>query len=227
MYPTILLGAGGHAKVVIEILRETHRYRPVGCLGQPPEGCQELIGVPVLGNDDLLGDLRRQGIEHAFVAIGDNRLRQLLIDKVRRAGFQLVNAISRQASVSASAVLGEGIAIMPGAHVGTETRLEDGVILNTRSVVDHDGVLGECVHIGPGAILAGSVTVGAQAFVATGSSVIPHMRIGARSIVGAGSVVVRDIPADVVAYGSPALARRPLGASAPPVSVTSKMRRAG
>ncbi len=83
MYPTILLGAGGHAKVVIEILRETHRYRPVGCLGQPPEGCHDLLGVPVLGNDDLLGDLHRQGIEHAFVAIGDNRLRQLLIDKVR------------------------------------------------------------------------------------------------------------------------------------------------
>lgn len=226
MEPTIVLGAGGHAKVIIEILRESAAYQPIGCLGQMPENCHDLLGVPILGNDDQLDVIRARGIQYAFVAIGDNRVRQMLIERVRRAGFRLAQAISPRATISPSAQLGDGVAIMPGAHVGTETRLGEGVIVNTRAVVDHDGLLGSCVHIGPAAALAGCVHVGEQAFIATGSSVIPHRRIGARTIVGAGSVVVRDLPSDVVAYGSPARPQRSLTPATSTTSCSSKLRMA-
>lgn len=226
MEPTIVLGAGGHAKVIIEVLRESGAYRPIGCLGHVPESCHDLLGVPVLGDDEQLDAIRARGVQYAFVAIGDNRVRHLLIERVRRAGFRLAQAISPRATVSPSAQLSDGVAVMPGAHVGTETRLGEGVIVNTRAVVDHDGCLEACVHIGPAAALAGNVHVGEQAFVATGSSVIPHMRIGARTIVGAGSVVVRDLPSDVVAYGSPARAQRSLSPASSATSCSSKLRMA-
>ncbi len=226
MEPTIVLGAGGHAKVIIEVLRESGAYQPVGCLGQLPESCHDLLGVPVLGNDDQLDAIRARGIQYAFVAIGDNRVRHLLIERVRRAGFRLAQAISPRATISPSAQLGDGVVVMPGAHVGTETRLGDGVIVNTRAIVDHDGRLENCVHIGPGAALAGNVHVGELAFIATGSSVIPHMHIGARTIVGAGSVVVRDLPSDVVAYGSPARPQRTLTPASSATSSSSQLRMA-
>ena len=213
MQKTIVLGSGGHAKVVIEILREVGLYEPVGCVALCPPENHELLGVPYLGSDDDLTAIWQQGTRCAFVAIGDNHLRQVLLDRVRQIGFQIATAVSRSACVSPSARLGRGIAIMPGSIVGADSTVGEGSILNTKASVDHDGALGKCCHIGPGATLAGNVQVGDLAFIATGSTVIPDVGIGPNSIVGAGSVVVRDVPADVVAYGVPAETRRTIGGS--------------
>ena len=206
----LFLGSGGHAKVIIEILRDAGLYEPVGCAAPNASTGSSLLGVPILGNDDCLAELRQLGIGCAFVAGGDNRLRQRLMRRVLELGFELAHAVSPSAIISPSARLGAGIAIMPGTSIGPDTEVADGVIVNSHASVDHDGVLGECCHIGPGATLAGCVTVGPQAFVATGSSVIPGVTIGDGSLVGAGSVVVRDIPPHVIAYGTPARCQRAL-----------------
>lgn len=210
MQKTVILGSGGHAKVVVELLRSAGVYEPVGCVGPPTESSDCIAGVPWLGDDGCLPELLRDGIGCAFVGLGDNALRHRLMTHVIQLGFELASAISCSASISAAARLGRGIAVMPQANIGPDATLDDGVIVNSGASVDHDGILGKCSHLGPGATLAGFVRLGHQAFVATGASVIPNIQVGDRSVIGAGSVVVRDIPPDVIAFGTPARVRRTL-----------------
>lgn len=214
MQPTVILGSGGHAKVVVELMREAGLYEPIGTVGPCPLANAETVAdLPYLGDDADLPSILESGVRWAFVALGNNLLRDALLQRVSELGFLLANAVSRSASISPSAQLGRGLAIMPGAVVGAETRIADGCIVNTNAAVDHDGKLDRCCHLGPGATLAGNVHVGAMAFVATGSSVIPAVSIGENTLIGAGSVVVRDIPARVVAYGVPATIRREFDAT--------------
>jgi UDP-perosamine 4-acetyltransferase len=198
----ILLGAGGHAKVVIEILQangETVDYCVSGTLG--PDTC---AGVSVLEGDEHLPLLRQRGYCRAFVAIGSNASRQRMADVVRRVGFQLINAISPHAVISPSVRLGGGIAVMAGAVINAASVIDDLVIINTGATIDHDCHIGSGAHIGPQCALAGKVTVGEGTFLGTGAKAIPGIQIGRRGTVGAGAVVIRNIPDGAVAVGVPA-----------------------
>jgi UDP-perosamine 4-acetyltransferase len=198
-----MLGAGGHAKVCIELLRAQPRYELVGLLDADPRP-RSVLGVPVLGPDDRLADLRRGGVKLGFVALGDNRARLAAAARLAQHGIALVNLISPNATLSPSAVLGRGIAVMAGAVINAETRISDLAIVNTRASVDHDGDIGEASHLCPGSTLAGRVTIGRLALIGTGSSAIPGITVGENTLVGAGSCIVRDIPANSVAFGVPA-----------------------
>jgi UDP-perosamine 4-acetyltransferase len=198
----VVLGAGGHAKVVIEILRangETVDYCVSGT-----HGAETCVGVSVLEGDEHLPTLRQKGYCRAFVAIGSNAIRQRVADVVRRVGFQLINAISPHAIISPSVRLGVGIAIMAGAIINAASVIADLVIVNTGATIDHDCRIGRGVHIAPQCTLAGNVIVGEGAFLGTGATAIPRMQIGRRATVGAGAVVIRNIPDGAVAVGVPA-----------------------
>jgi UDP-perosamine 4-acetyltransferase len=203
MKKLIILGSGGHAKVVIDIFLSGSEYEIVGCLATNPK-TPEILGIPIIGNDDLLPDLYAQGIDHAFIAIGDNQLRKYLTHQVKKLGFQFPNAISPSATVSSSVKLGTGIAIMAGAVIQTDTFIGDQTIINTLASVDHDGRIANYVHIAPGCHLAGCVSIGEGTFLGLGSNVINDLTIGNWSILGAGTVVVKDIPDFVLAMGVPA-----------------------
>jgi UDP-perosamine 4-acetyltransferase len=200
--PVIILGAGGHAKVVIELLRGSG-YSVAGLLDADTTQ-RSVLGAPVLGDDTMLAKLRAEGITCAFVAIGDNSLRAGLGSMLNRMDFALVNAISLAASISPSARIGEGVAIMAGSVINAEAWIGDFTIVNTGAVVDHDCVLDTACHLGPRAALAGGVTVGREAFLGVGVSATPKVSIGAGSLVGAGAAVVCDIPPGVLAIGVPA-----------------------
>jgi UDP-perosamine 4-acetyltransferase len=202
--PVLILGAGGHAKVVIELLRARSDAFSIAGLLDTDGSRRSVLGVRVLGSDDQLGPLRRAGLKHAFVARGDNRTRHAGLERLSKHGFELVNAVSPAAIVSASAVLGRGIAVMAGAVINADSRIADLAIINTRASVDHDGSIGEAAHVCPGCSLAGRVTIGRMAFIGTGSSAIPGVTVGENSVIGAGSCIVRNIPANSVAFGVPA-----------------------
>ena len=204
----VVIGAGGHAKVVIDCLRHAG-WNVIGCTDADPTP-RSCAGVPVLGTDDMLESLRDQGVAHAFCALGANGLRERVGRKLHDLGFSLPSYQGPGAIVSSTVRIGAGVAIMPGAVVNIDTVIGDFAIINTNANVDHDGVIGRAVHIGPGAALAGEVTVGDRTFIATGSAVIPQRVIGSDTIVGAGSVVVRDLPSGVVAFGNPARIQRTL-----------------
>jgi UDP-perosamine 4-acetyltransferase len=197
----IVVGAGGHAKVCIELLQAAGR-QVAYCVGQSETAL--CVGVPVLAGDEHLARLRQEGYTDVFVAIGANALRRRLASAAQALGYTLVNAISPRAVVSPSARLGAGIAIMAGAVVNAEAEIGDLVIINTGATVDHDCRLGPGVHIAPQCGVAGNVTIGAETFLGVGCKVVPGVRIGDNVLIGAGGVVVHDIPAATRAVGVPA-----------------------
>ncbi len=203
----IILGAGGHGKVVFDILRRANTHRAIGFL----DADTSLLGVrvsglPVLGSVNLLPRLRAQKVKGAIVAIGDNRARRSYARLVEEAGLQLISAIHPNASVSPTATIGRNVVIAAGAVVCPDARIADSVILNTACVVDHECEIGDAVHICPAAALAGRVHVEPGAFVGLGARVIQCVRIGENAVVGAGAVVLRDVPADTTVVGVPAKA---------------------
>ena len=198
----IVIGAGGHAKVCIELLHAMGS-EVAYCVGgaDSPDTC---LGVPVLKGDSHLLELRKQGYSRIFVAVGGNAVRQRLGNTALQLGYNLVNAISPQSVISPSARLGVGIAVMAGAVVNAEAVIEDLAIINTCACVDHDCRIGRGVHIAPQCGLAGNVTVGAGSFLGIGCKVIPEIRIGDNVTIGAGGVVISDIDNETRAVGVPA-----------------------
>lgn len=199
----VVLGAGGHAKVVIETLEEEGRYRIAGCTCPGGVG-PALLGYPILGGDDVLARLREEGIEYAIAAIGDNAIRRRVSLWVRELGFRLASAVSSRAAVSRHASVGEGTLVVRGAIVNAGATVGDGVIINTGATVDHDCVVGSYAHVAPGVHLAGHVCVGEGALVGVGACVLPGVRIGAWARVGAGAAVIADVPEGATVAGVPA-----------------------
>jgi UDP-perosamine 4-acetyltransferase len=206
MIDTLIIGAGGHGKVVLDILRSGDQYRAVGFVDADPKLTGTKVGgLPVFGAVHQLSRLiHQQRIGAAIIAIGDNRARSSYARAVDDARLPLINAIHRSAVVSPTATLGRNVVIAATAVVCTETRLGDFVIVNTGASVDHECELGSAVHICPGARLAGRVRVDANAFIGLGANVIQCLRIGAGATIGAGAVVLQDLPAGATAVGVPA-----------------------
>ena len=208
----VILGAGSHARVVLDCLRALGRGDDVlGMIevdGDRKRWGRRLDGCLVLGGLDRLRLARRIGVEDAVLGYGENLKRETLLKAAKRAGLALPAIIHPDASVSPRAVLGEGSVILAGAVVVTGARLGAGVIVNTGATVDHDVRLGRSVHVAPGAHLAGTVRVGDRAWIGLGSCVKEGIRIGADAVIGAGAAVVRNVPKGLTVVGVPA---RPIG----------------
>lgn len=201
----VILGAGGHAKVVIEAFRAAGDHVAY-CLGGPSDP-ESLLEVPVIRDEAELPRLKEGGFRRGFVAIGANKVRDRLARKLEDAGFELVSVVHPRAWFSPSARMGRGVVVMAGAVVNACATIGDLAIINTGATVDHDCVIGRAVHVAPQCGLAGCVTVGDGAMLGVGTKVIPGIRIGADATVGAGSVVVRNINDAALAMGVPAKVR--------------------
>jgi len=199
----IIIGAGGHAKVIIDIFKSMKKYEIVGVTSSDTSK-KAISGIPILGDDSILNDLFKQGVKNAFVAIGDCKLRNKIFDNACKIGFNLVNAISPATNISSTVKIGSGVAIMPGVSINVDSVIEDNVIINTNASIDHDNIIKKSVHIAPGCNLAGNVTVEEGAFLGIGCKVIPKIIIKKWAIIGAGSVIIKNIPANITALGVPA-----------------------
>ena len=202
------LGAGGHAKVVIDTLRLLGCYELVGLLDSERELWNtDVLGIPVLGDDGLLPKLWEQGVRHAFIGLGGaakTEPRRRLFCMARKYGMTIVDAIHPSAVVAQSAEIGHGPTILANAVVNADARLGDNVTINTGAIVEHECVIGNNVHVATGARLGGGVIVGNGSHIGLGASVRQDIRIGENAIVGAGAVVVKDVPDGVVVVGVPA-----------------------
>lgn len=206
MERVVIVGAGGHARVVLDCLRRAGRFEVAGFLDPRCVG-QSIEGVPVLGGDELLAKLPSEGIGLAIIgigSIGDNSLRRRLFEQGRAAGLQFVNAVHPSAVVADSVVLGSGVAIMAGAVVNAGTMLGDNSIVNTGAIVEHDCVVAAHAQIAPGAVLCGGASIGIAAHVGAGATILQGVTIGDSAVIGAGSVVLADVAARTVAAGVPA-----------------------
>lgn len=202
------IGAGGHSKVVIEILLERPDIKIVGLLDTNPSLFDaEVMGIPVLGDDSVLPELFARGVTHAFLGVGaitDMSVRKRLHNSVLGHGMELLTVIHRAAHVSISSRIGRGVMLGAGAIVNVDAVLGDSVIVNTGAIVEHDCAVGSYVHVASGAVLAGGVEVGDGTFVGAGSVVLQCVRIGSGVVIGAGSVVTRDVEDGMTVMGVPA-----------------------
>lgn len=214
--PLVLVGAGGHAKAVIEVVRAEGRFALAGLVASGPAPAR-LLGAPVLGGEEVLPRLRAEGIAWAFAAVGDNAARERIGARLLAMGFRLATPAHPSAVLAASALVGEGAVVMARAAVGADARVAGLAIVNTAAVVEHDGFVGAAAHVAPGAVLAGGVRVGARALVGVGTAVRPGVLVGEDAVVGAGAAVVADVPAGATVAGVPARPlRRSSGADARP-----------
>jgi sugar O-acyltransferase (sialic acid O-acetyltransferase NeuD family) len=206
-----IYGAQGHAKVVAEILR-LNNYRIRGFIDglSPSRVGEDFCGSTVLGGDKVLEDLIRSEVKNVVVAFGDNRLRLQVAHRLGRMGFHLLTALHPSAICASDARIGPGTVVAAGAVVGPSSLVGSNAILNTQSSVDHDCIVGDGAHVGPGAVISGVVEVGECAWIGAGAVVSDHKRIGADAVAGAGAVVVRDVPEAVVVIGVPARIARPV-----------------
>lgn len=202
--PVIVLGGGGHAKVVIDVLhvqgRQVLGYCDLNQNGLP------ILGVPRLGSEEAIFQLANEKVRliNGIGSIKPGSLRSDVYARFASKGYLFDQLIHPSAVVTADVVLDTGVQIMarvvlqPGSRIGMNT------IINTGVSVDHNCVVGSHVHIAPGVVLCGDVQVGDGAHIGAGATVIQGISIGAKSMVGAGAVVVDDVPAEATVVGIPA-----------------------
>src|SRR3989338_6725237 len=223
----LILGGGGHAGVVIDSLRASGLAAPHGVLDANRALWGKAIsGVPVLGGDDLLPRLMRQGIAHFVTGvggIGDNSPRRRLFELGLAHGLIPLTVRHPSAVCSPSATIGRGSVFNPAAVVNAGAVIGVNVILNTGAIVEHDCVIGDHVHIATGAKLAGTVCVGAAAHIGAGATVRQCLTVGEGAIVGAGAVVVKDVEPWTVVVGVPARVLKTCRGLGPHRAVTSPM----
>ena len=207
MKPIVIIGASGHAKVVIDLVEQFGELKIIGLVdSDKPEGL-EWFGYKVLGSEsDISSLMSRFGFEAGFVAIGDNWIRHLVVDKIRAAvpDFPFVSSIHPSASLGRGVRVGCGTVIMAGATINSDSVIGDFCIVNTNASLDHDNELEDYVSVAPGVVTGGNVRVGRFSALSLASAVIHGRSVGSHTVVGAGALVLQDIPGHSVAWGTPA-----------------------
>jgi sugar O-acyltransferase (sialic acid O-acetyltransferase NeuD family) len=199
----LILGAGGHAKVIIETARRCG-YVPTAVFDDD----ESLFGTEVSGVTvtNTIKSLAADTEAKAIIAIGSNRVRKLIAEKFKKMSW--ITLLHPNAYICSSTRVGEGSLVCAGVVIQPDAVIGNHVIINTGAKVDHDCNIENYCHICPGAILAGGVKIKEGTMVGTGSSIIPLKSVGSWSTIGAGSVVVKDIPAKSRAWGVPAKVRQ-------------------
>jgi sugar O-acyltransferase (sialic acid O-acetyltransferase NeuD family) len=202
----IIVGAGGHAQVVADILHcmrlAGHDIHLIGYLDDATHlHAKTILDAPVLGPINLLAAIEHDGL---VVAIGDNAVRSRFFEKYKAEGEQLIVAKHPASLVSADVSIGAGSMICAGVVINTGSLIGEDVILNTGCTIDHHSHVGSHAHVAPGVHSGGEVSIGQGTLVGIGSTILPRCRIGNWTVVGGASLVNRDLPDSVTAFGVPA-----------------------
>lgn len=205
--PIVGLGAGTHAKSLLEALQSTGEFEVLALVDDNPDRVgTDLLGYPVRG-PEALAELRSEGVADAFAGIGgvaSSEARKAAFTRLVEEGFKLPSIVHATAVVSRFARIGNGCHVLALAVVNAEAELGDDVIVNTAAVIEHDCRIGPHVHVGPGALLGGLVTVESDAQIGMGAVVIQERTIGEGALVAAGAVVVDDVAPGARVAGIPA-----------------------
>jgi acetyltransferase EpsM len=204
----VVIGHGGHSKVIVDMILSTGENDIVGFLDDKYDE-EGLIAGTFYGPVTSFKGLVAKFPEIKFViAIGDNKIRQSIVHKLNLSYENYVTVIHKSAIISPTAKIGHGVVIMPNSVINADSKIGHHSIINTGSVIEHDSIAGDFSHVCPGATLTGTVQLGEGAYVGSGSTIIPNRNIGEWTIIGAGATVISDIPAYCTAVGIPAKVKK-------------------
>lgn len=207
MQNIVIVGSSGHASVLADLARLDGRYNIVGLVDRFRAPGEWTLGLEVLGREEDLPALAgRRALAGVVVAIGDNAVRATVARRIRELCPELafVTLVHPRAVVAGDVILGEGTVVMAGAVVNPGASVGRLCILNTHCSLDHDSRLDDHASLAPGVVTGGRCHVGECAAVGIGAVLLQDVRVGAHAVVGGGSLVIGEIDACVVAYGSPA-----------------------
>ena len=202
----VLIGGGGHCKVVISILKKLDNLEIVGIADNYKIGSL-ISGVKVIGTDDDLKDIYKSGVHNALITVGsikNNTKRYKLFNMAKEIGYKFPVIISPEAIIDKSVRIDEGTVIMPGSIINIDSSIGNNCIINTGAIIEHDCKIGNHCHIAPGVHISGVINIGELSFVGIGTTIIQGIKIGKNVTIGAGSVVINDILDNVISAGNPA-----------------------
>lgn len=203
MKKIVLLGAGGHGKVVGEIAELMKKWSDIEFLDDCFPDISKSLSWKVTGKLIDYNQFDKSEAEFG-VSIGDNHIRLNLINKLSEAGFQCPKLIHPAAVISQNVEIGFASVIMPNVTINIDCIVEEGCIINSASIIEHDCQIRKGAHISPGAKLGGNVKVGECSWVGIGASILPGVKLGKNVTIGAGAVVINNIEDDVTVVGNPA-----------------------
>ncbi len=215
MKKVMVIGAGGHARVVIDAIEKEAAKEIVGIIDNNLAKGAFFAGYPIIGDDSCLKHVSE--IDGVIVAIGDNWRRQQLVNYIKNKNsfLRFVTVVHPYSSIARDVVIGDGTIVCAGAVINAGTHIGEHCIINTRASVDHDNCLEDFVSIAPGATLGGRVVIRTGAIISLGANVIHSIEVGEHSIVGAGALVLDDIEPRMIAVGLPARKLRDRKANEP------------
>ncbi len=199
----ILVGGGGHCRSCIDVL-ESSGKKIAGILDK--EGGKEIMGIPVIGTDEMLDQLVKEGYSF-LVTVGqieNPRARVNIHNRITNLGGKLATCISVHAILARNTVLGEGTIVMHQALINSGAQIGENCIINTKALVEHDAAVGHHTHISTGAILNGNCNIGNRVFIGSNAVVINGVSIADDVVIGAGAVVIDSIDKAGLYAGNPA-----------------------
>ena len=191
----MVLGAGGHAAVLVDILRQLN-HTIVGLVARDkPADKPVFTGIPYYASDDdvLTFDKYKVLLVNGIGSLPGRTTRAEVHQKFKHAGYQFMNVVSPHAIISKYSRLAEGVQVMPGAIINTNSVIGDGTIINSGAIVEHDCDIGLHNHIAPGVTLSGDVSTGDNVHIGTGAHIIHGIKIGDNVMVGAGATVTKNL----------------------------------
>jgi len=192
MKPLIIIGGGGHAKSVIDVIESSRNWNIEGLIGQPQEIGKTVLGYKIIGTDADLKKIRSR-VPYAILAIGQilSPNRRIQLAKVlKRLGFESPTVASVSSTVSKHAQIGEGTTIGHGAIVNAGAKIGEHCIINSGALIEHDACIGNYCHISTGALINGMVNIGDESFIGSGATIRNNLALPSGTIISAGKRVM-------------------------------------
>ena len=199
----MLIGGGGHCHSVLDSVLSLNQYDEVGIIDNVES---TYFNVPVIGVDEDIPKLFKEGWTEAFVtvgSVGNTEIRRRIYEMIEEVGLTVPTIVDPTAIIAKCVTIGRGSYVGKRVVINSGSSIGVCAIINTGAIIEHDCIVGDFSHISSGTVLCGQVSIGDDSHVGAGSTVRQTIRVGDRSLIGAGSVVVKEIPSNVKAYGNP------------------------
>lgn len=200
----VMIGGGGHCKSVLDAALSSGKFSDIVITDYDIPAGSLIQGCKVVGNDDMLPKLYKDGYRNAFISVGsikDTSVRREIYERVIELGFEFPTIIDSTAVIADRAVIGKGTFVGKSAVINSGCSIDEFAIINTGAIIEHNCSVGAFSHVSVGSVVCGGCEIGNDVFIGANATVIQGIKINSRSIIGAGSIVMADVPSNAVFTG--------------------------